>query len=124
MRLLHQIGAVGPACSHSGLLHSRVHGERRAAGQRGDIQELPAPGESSSQRPQKTYMVERQDLDHAQSKGVGRVECGRAFFRARVPGILGHSLQHHARSRDRAPQHRAGVVNRFGIGVAGLQAKT
>ena len=58
----------------------------------------------------KLTSIERQHLDHTQSEGVGRVESGRALFRARVPGILGQGLQHHARARDRAAEHRAGVV--------------
>src|SRR5207244_2557370 len=83
-----EVGAVGAACARSRLLDPGVDGEWRAAHQGGDVQELPSGSERSAKGPQKTYPIERQDLNPAQSEDVGDVEGGRAFFCAGVPGIL------------------------------------
>ena len=74
MGLLHQVGTVRAARSHAGLLHSGINRKRRSAGQRGDIQKLPASGQCSSQRPQKPNSIERQHLDQAEGERVSRVE--------------------------------------------------
>ena len=68
MRLLHQVGTVGSARSDTGLLHSGIDRKRRAAGESGDVQELPASSKSSSQRTQKADMIERQHLDQTKAE--------------------------------------------------------
>ncbi len=45
-----KVGAIGAAGACAGLLDTRVDGERRSAGQSGDVQELPALGESLGHR--------------------------------------------------------------------------
>src|SRR5206468_6338523 len=55
-----QVGAIGAASASTGLLDSRVDGERRSARQSGDAQELPASSESLAHRLEKGNAIQRQ----------------------------------------------------------------
>src|SRR5580704_7265896 len=81
MRQCDQIRPVGSARSGTGLLDSRIHREWRAGSQRRNIQKLPSTGDRPSQRPQKTDVVERQNLNHAGGKYMRHVERRRSLLR-------------------------------------------
>ena len=55
---------------------------------------------------------------------MGRIESGRSLFRAGIPRILGQCLQHDTCPSQHSTQHRAGIVERLGIGIADLQSQT
>ena len=122
IRRRNQIRAIGSARTCSCLLHSGIYGKRGAGHQSRDIQELPSRGRGSSERTQETHSTERQHLDPADREDVRHVEGRWSFFCTRIPRILERSLQHDTCARNRAAHHRAGVIERFRIGVAGLDA--
>ena len=54
---------------------------------------------------------------------MGNVKGGWPFVRFRIQGILRQRLQNGAGIRGKAAEHRAGVVDRFGESVTGLEAE-
>src|SRR5258708_35814903 len=52
-----QIRSIRPSRSSTGLLHSRVHRERRSRSQRGDVQKLPARRQRPGERPKKAHTI-------------------------------------------------------------------
>ena len=79
-----QVGPIGTAGADAGLLDSGIDGERRAAGERGDVKNLPAGGQFAAEWKKKTHALKWQRLNRAESEYMGHVERGRTFFSRKV----------------------------------------
>ncbi len=68
------IGPVGSRRAHAGLLNAGIDGERRAGGERRDVEDLPARKEFLSQGPEKIQPFQRQHLNDARRKRLRHVK--------------------------------------------------
>src|SRR5208282_2728551 len=83
-----KIGAVRSTGASASLLNSGVDRERWPAGQRSNIEELPAPSHILSHGFQEAHAIKRQQLDQAQRKHMLHIEGRGSFFCPSIPGIL------------------------------------